>query len=316
MIRGFDDYLGKNPALYGRDLIRGLGIKEPPVNEYAVADFIGCEIRQVYEEDFAQWPGMRDIFRVACAHLLKGENLILVNGEMRRSRQRTCVFHESGHCITPWHCGLNYACTENAIEPIFHQLVEREAFMCGAEIQMPRHLFIPDILDLPLGIGAIETLATRYDATFETTAIRYAQMNRGICAIVVVEPTANYKARTTASDYDSPNQLILPFRNLSTALHVKDADLYPLRVKYCVKAPRFPRYIPPGTGIAEGNPIFNAWNTGIALREELPASVFGCFTGEVYNADIFPMGNTDMVMILLWLPDHQFTLDSRWEVIL
>ena len=85
MIRGFDDYLGKNPALYGRDLIRGLGIKEPPVNEYAVADFIGCEIRQVYAEDLAKWPGMRDIFRVACAHLLKGENIILVNGEMRRT---------------------------------------------------------------------------------------------------------------------------------------------------------------------------------------------------------------------------------------
>ena len=48
MSRSFDDYLGKNPALYGRDLIRGLGIKEPPVNEYDVADFIGCEIRQVY----------------------------------------------------------------------------------------------------------------------------------------------------------------------------------------------------------------------------------------------------------------------------
>ena len=70
--------------------------------------------------------------------------------------------------------------------------------MCGAEIQMPRHLFIPDMLDLPLGIGAIKTLAARYDATFETTAIRYAQMNRGICAIVVVEPTANYQARTTS----------------------------------------------------------------------------------------------------------------------
>ena len=50
----------------------------------------------------------------------------------------------------------------------------------------------------------------------------------------------NYKAKATTSACDSPNQLIFPFGNLSTDHHVKDADLYPLRVKYCVKAPRFP----------------------------------------------------------------------------
>ena len=66
-----------------------------------------------------------------------------------------------------------------------------------AEIQMPRHLFIPDTMDFPLGIEAIEILAIRYDASLETTAIRYAQMNRRICAIVVIEPSANHKATTT-----------------------------------------------------------------------------------------------------------------------
>ena len=46
-------------------------------------------------------PGMWDIFRVARAHFLKQENMILVHGEMRRSRKRTCVFHESGHGMIP-----------------------------------------------------------------------------------------------------------------------------------------------------------------------------------------------------------------------
>jgi hypothetical protein len=314
MTRSFGDYLGRNSALYGQDLIRGLGIKAPPVSEYEVAEFIGCEIREVYEEDLAAWPGRQDILQEACAHLLKRENLIVVNGEMRRARKRTCVFHESGHCITPWHCSLNYACTEKAIEPVFHQLIEREAFTCGAEIQMPRHLFIPDTLDLPLGIDAIKTLAVRYDATLETTAIRYAQLNRRICAIVVVEPAENHGSKATAH-YDPPNQLVFPFRSLPAVALTRDDNPRPLRVKYFVKAPRFPIYIPPGTGIAEENPIFDTWNTRIALHAELPASVFGFFSKEVYNAEIVPLGNTGMVMALLSLLDHQLVLDSWWETI-
>ena len=314
MDRGFDDYLGRNPALYGRDLVRGLGIKELPVNEYEVADFIGCEIREVYADDLAEWPGMQNIFRVACAHLLKQRTLSWSTAKCAARGSVPVCSMNTAHGIIPWHCSLNYACTEKAIVPIFHQLIEREAFMCGAEIQMPRHLFIPDMLDLSLGIDAIKTLAIRYDATFETTAIRYAQMNRRICAVVVVEPSENHEPKTT-TDYDPPNQPVFPFRNLSSVGPIKDESPCPLRVKYCVKAPRFPVYIPPGTGIAEGNPIFAAWNTGIALHEELPASVFGLYTKEVYNAEVFPLGNTGMVMALLWLPDHQLVLDARWESI-
>jgi hypothetical protein len=37
----------------------------------------------------------------------------------------------------------------------------------------------------------------------------------------------------------------------------------------------------------------------MALREALLASVFSIPTTEVYHADIFPLGNTGMVMTLL-----------------
>jgi hypothetical protein len=65
----------------------------------------------------------------------------------------------------------------------------------------------------------------------------------------------------------------------------------------------------------EGNPICDTWDTAVALREELPASVFGLCTTEVSQAEIFPLGNTGMVMALLWLPDYQLVLDARWESI-
>jgi hypothetical protein len=78
---------------------------------------------------------------------------------------------------------------------------------------------------------------------------------------------------------------------------------------------RYPAYIRPGTGIAAGHPIWHARDTGIALYKELPAVVFGCCTKGVYNADIFPLGNTGRVLTLLWLPERQLRLHARWEVI-
>src|SRR2546423_489826 len=101
MNRCFDDYLGKHPALYGRDLVRGLDIKQPPVNENEVADFLGYKIREVSAEEMAEWPGIEEIFRVACAHLCKRENLILINRKLPRLKKRTAAFHETGHDTTP-----------------------------------------------------------------------------------------------------------------------------------------------------------------------------------------------------------------------
>jgi hypothetical protein len=67
---------------------------------------------------------------------------------------------------------------------------------------------------------------------------------------------------------------------------------------------------------AEENPIFDAWNPGIALHEELPASVSGLCTKEVYHTEIVPLATTGMVLTFLWLPDQQLVLDSGREVIL
>jgi len=257
---------------------------------------------------------MWNILRVAPAHFVKQKNLILVHGEMRPERKRTCVFHESGHGVIPWHIQLNYACTENAFEPIVHRLVEREAFTCGAEIQMPRHLFIPDAMDLPLGIEAIKILATRYAASLETTAIRYAQIHRRICAIVMIEPSEPHRPTTTANG-NPPNQLSFSFRDLLADGPAKDQNRCPLRVKYSACSPGFRKYIHPGTGIAEGTLIFEAWDTGIARDGELPASVFGSSTQEVYCAEIFPLGQRGKVMVLLLLSDHQLVLHTGWEVV-
>jgi hypothetical protein len=55
----------------------------------------------------------------------------------------------------------------------------------------------------------------------------------------------------------------------------------------------------------EGHPIFDAWNTGLALHAERLASVFGLCPTEGYQAEIVPLGTTGRVMTFLWLPDQQ-----------
>jgi len=311
-----DAYLGKNPARYGRDIVRGLGIKQPPIDENLVADFLGYEIKAVGVEETLERPGLHKILQIACAHLFKKLNLIIVNRDMRRGRKRMSIFHEFGHDCIPWHRGFDFACSESAIEPVFHHLIEKEAFACGSEIMMPSHLFIPDVFSLPLGIDAIKELTSRYDASLEATAIRYAHTNPNICAIVMIEPAENQRPKAIVQDHTPPGQLLLPIRVPLRPLAVEDDKRDLLKVKYFVRSHRFPKYIAPGTGIEEDNPVFEAWATGRPVQEQIPASVFGSSAKWSYNAECVPLGQSGMVLVLLWLPDRHLKLDFKNGVIL
>jgi hypothetical protein len=316
MSRTFVDYLSRRPVQYGRDVIRGLGITAPPVSEYEVADFLGYTIKEVDDEDFAERPEMRETFQTACAHLFPYENIILIYGELPPLRKRTCGFHELGHAILPWHSRLNFACAAYTLGLDSHKRFERQAFLCGAELQMPHHLFAADAAALPLGMAAIRTLARRYVASLETTAIRYVQTHLYRCALVVLEASRGRPLRRRTPGNDLWHESTLPFTTLPMLSSVGEEDIAPLRVKYSIKAPRFPHYIPARRGIPEGNPIFEAWNTGISLTKELPARMFGLQTEAVYHAEICPLGNPERVMVLLWLPDPQLVLAPGWEVLL
>lgn len=315
MNKPFDTYLGRNPALYGRDIVKALDIKHPPVDENQIADFLGYEIKEIGSEETSKWPGIWKLFHIAFAHLFKRENLILLNREVTPVRRRLGAFHEFGHDLLPWHTSLDFACSDTAITPIFHQFIEKEAFACGSEIMMPGDLFIPDILSLPLSISAIKALASRYDASLEATAIRYARINPSICSLVIAEPAENQKSQYIDHFHSSPGQLIFPFKIPSTQVRLEDEKKYPLKVKYSVKSHRFPKFIRPGTGIEEGNPIFEAWDSGRPVQAEIPASVFGSSAKWLYNAECLPLGKSGMVLVLLWLPDHQAKLDFENGVI-
>jgi hypothetical protein len=64
--------------------------------------------------------------------------------------------------------------------------------------------------------------------------------------------------------------------------------------------------------------LYTARTTHIRSRNDTRSNEELAVTelGEVYIAEIVPLGNTGRVMIRLWLPDHQCVLDSGWETIL
>jgi hypothetical protein len=336
MNRDFADYLGKNPIKYAQELVKSLDIRTPPVDELEIADFLGYEIREIGEEDYARWPGIKSILNVATAHLFKQNNLIMVSAELRPEMKRVAIAHEYGHDQIPWHYLYNYACTAGVLTPTLHRLVEREAFICGSEILMPRYLFAPDAIDLPFGINAIKSLATRYRVSLESAAIQYVTTSHRMCALVIVEPYNNNYNGWFFTSNEPRNQMMFPFRNqpdfdwepenISASNRGKLPDP-PLRVKYSVGSPSFrgrtrkgqafrsSSPIPTGTYIREGNPVFDAWNAGVSLHLELPASLFDVRTNEVYQAEILPLGKPDQVVILLSLPAQQLQLEARWESI-
>jgi DNA invertase Pin-like site-specific DNA recombinase len=211
---------------------------------HEVADFFGYTIQEVDDEDFAKRPGMREIFQKACAHLFPYQNRILINGELPPLRKRTCGFHELGHATLPWHSRLNFACAAYTLGLGSHRRLERQAFLCGAELQMPHHLFAADAADLPLGIAAIKTLARWYLASLETTAIRYVQTHLHCCALVVLEASRGQPLRRRTPGHQLSHGSTLPFTTWPTLSSVGEEDIPPLRVKYSIKAPRFPHYIP------------------------------------------------------------------------
>jgi hypothetical protein len=314
-----EDYMGNDPAIYARKVLKECGLKAPPICENTVSDYLGLELKEFSLNSIPQGHGLLDIFKTVCAWLQRrsnGKSRIWVHGVTQHERKRLSIFHECGHAVLPWHKEFDYLCSERDVDPIVRSSIEREAFGCGSEFLMPREMFVEDALSLETSFSAIELLRSRYVASIEATAIQYAYTHPGLCGIVMVEPAENQRHRVIVQDHSPPGQLVFPFRMRPRPLAVEDDKRYPLKVKYFVKSHRFPKYIAPGTGIEEGNPVFEAWASRRPVREEILASLFGSSAKWTYNAECIPLGKSRMVLVLLWLPDYQLKLDFKSGVIL
>lgn len=317
-------YFGKNPALYGQDLAKSLRIKNPPVDEEVVADFLGYKIVRTNLKNYPAWlPFMDDIFKQSPSHLFKKENIIVVNSDIPWLRQRLSIFHEYGHDIYPLHTGLNFSC--HSVDLDVNKLIERQAFQAGIEVPTPRQLIIPNIYDLPIELNSIKRLATTYDLSREAMAIRFADIHYGKCAVIVTEPSSVKQNFSLIHKHDRKNhddcyqiKLDLKARNTKT---LQPEDESPLRIKYINSSPRFQEhlkiiktYIKAGIGINEDNIIYKAFETQKRIEGEIPASVFGSSKKFTYLAECEPLGDDGSMLVLLKLEDPQLMFSFRKEI--
>jgi len=312
----WEGYLGSNPELYARKVLNVCGLRRPPICERTIVDYLRLEVVEITTADIRNFltvtgdGNAAEMFRTldtTSAWLERSPGKkprICVRQETRPGRKRMGILHECGHFLLPLHRALNYFCTEADLHPAVRKRVEQEAFLCAAEFLMPRQMFVEDALSLEIGLSAVEQLRYRYEASMEATAIRYANTPPGPCAIVMVAQAKNGTVATPRDRVPS-EQLLLPMELPPKSQHSDDGARYPLAVKYFVRSPGFPKFIRAGTGIEEGNRVYDAWARGTRVKDEIPASVFGSSGNWVYHAECLPLGRSGKVMVLLWLPDHQ-----------
>lgn len=315
----WEDSLGHDPARYARKVLKECGLKHPPICEKTVADYLGIQISECSLDGKPKDEELRKALETACAwleHKPDGRTCIHLYRDTRPERKRLGVFHECGHEIVPWHEDLDYFCTETDIGPTPHKRIEQEAFRCGAEFLMPTKMFVEDILSLGTSILAIEQLHERYVSSMEATAINYAYRHPGLCGIVMVEQSNNQKPEVIVKDHTSRRQLNFPLKIPPKRIILEDDRKYPISVKYFVKSHRFPKFIRPGTGIEEGNLVFEAWDSWKPMQGEIQASVFRSSAKWAYNAECLPLGNTGKLLLLLWLPDRYLKFNIKNGVIL
>ena len=300
-----DNYLGSKPFLYGRKLLKDMGIKNHYVNERDVVDFLGYEVKTMTPAEYASFGDIiGEIFDDTCAILLRQQSLILLSNSLPPRRERITLFHESGHDLLPWHHANTFSLRGKDVDPTVHKQIEREAFLAGTEIMYPLKHFVNDSLSSSLSLESINNLADRYNGSFEATCIRYALTNQNIMAVVVVKENELTPEQITFHNHKSNGQFVFP--NMPSFKRVIPASTAPLRVQYSSHAYQFPKFIRSGTEIEKGNIIYDCWSQNRYKEGEIPASVFGSSSKFNYFAECVPFQRK--VFVLLHLKNRQTQL--------
>lgn len=306
-----------SPARYARSILKKCGQIKPPICVDTVLDYLGIELQEISDEDIMEYSKARgslrefsDHLRRECAMLerIKGENpVIRVYKNCHGKRKRLHIFHECAHDILPWHNELNYLCKKTDLSPATHKALEREAFEGGAEFLMPQDIFYDDLTSLPTSIDSIVELSNRYDSSLEATAIRYAQKNPQICAIMIVEPSYRVTRKNKEDCQVNHCQGAL---ELKVPQSTKSVDkVSPLRVKYSVASPKFEKFIKQGTPIARDNPIYESWVSDSPIWDTIDSKVFGSSARYRYRIECMPLGNTGNLLSLIWSQDQTLSLN-------
>ena len=163
----FEQYSAANRGLSDEAVVRALcedlldeGEVEPPVDVGLLASLRGIvRIRQSPQ---------------APAGMLAkdgGQLTVTVRATDGHERRRFTVLHEAGHTMFPGYLEVpRYRCKGPK---------DREEQLCdiaASELLLPRRFLIPDLVEVGFGMGAVEQLASSYEASIESTALRVTDL--------------------------------------------------------------------------------------------------------------------------------------------
>jgi len=171
-------------------------------------------------------------------------------------------------------------------ESVRRKQQEREANSYAAELIMPTPFFWPEARGLPLGIVAINDLSQRYGASFEATAIRYAQACPERCAVFAAEPVPDADGGVSGFE-------------VAYSVRGRSAFLHGLRQGSSL----------PFTGL-----LAEAWTTGGPARGSVTADLLGLDSRARVVADALKLGHHGRLVAIIWLQSGQLPMLTEGDM--
>ena len=155
-----------------RTLLNDLEILEPPIPLETVAKHLGVSVI----EDVDLGSELGSTYKAPYGFVIR------LNRNKPATRRFTLA-HELGHAILE--PGLKSVRRIGISRPDTYNALERKCDKIAAELLMPDHMFQPRVRKAPASIQTIKDLAELFDASIESTALRYSQLNPYEIRVVV-----------------------------------------------------------------------------------------------------------------------------------
>lgn len=211
----------RSPNEYAKELLQRLNVRSVPIYPRKIAKKMGILIWE--REAEAGYDG----YLIAA----NGTWGIMINSSIKsKTRKRFTVAHELGHYCIGHHKGINYRCFRKDIgaTSLSAKQDEREANEFAVALLMPDEYFREDIQQQEVSLDTINFLATKYETSMTSTAIRYARLSPNACAIIVSE-AGKIKYLAYSEEFKKRKSLYIsrnmPLRDGSYAKKLFDANL-------------------------------------------------------------------------------------------
>lgn len=168
-------------------------VESKPIIDLLKLKYISIDIADIPAEALELPPN--DSLR---ALLYYPEKVIGVDYSLSTDRAKFSVFHEVAHYMLPEHQQSLFLCTKSDMSHKTGIILEKQANQFAADLMFHADLFTRMAHEMPICAKTIKELATRFDASFESTARRLIEKNIRPCLLVVYEK--KMPARQTEKD--------------------------------------------------------------------------------------------------------------------